>query len=379
MKLIAGSQVPKGFAEIADLFHEPPQQITRFILGKKGETPSSTDHIVHHSLDELSAAAFEKSSEGASLTIKSIVGYENPEVRGPGRSAPPLQSIDCTKGSVPPLRAHLLSVRAKRASSVFRETHFENCEIGILVPNSEVRRLHLSGGRYGVLDLSKLGAVIDAEVILEGCEILEIRVGSEFAIRNLVIDDVTFPAVAKRWPTESDNEQYRAPLPKIDRASFGHLGEWAKRTGSSDVAHFARDKELEIERSTSKGLYWLWLVCWGAFSEFGLAPIRPMIWLLLFALLNAVLVCTTGSEIGLPNSQLNGWRAMLVDQIGHDGMERALVSSFEGLTTPLSGLSGRRLVVPDNPFAAVFQIIYGFFAIGMVSLTILSLRRRFKV
>lgn len=380
MRLTNGQLVPRGFKDIVDLFLDHPDKIKHFRLGRKGESSGADNTIVFDIVEDLANAAFASAAEGASLAIKSVGGNSSVLINGTQKpSNSPLVALGLTRGNAGALDAQIWQVRASDAISEYKNTFLEDCDIGRFTPREPLRMLSIKGGRIGVLDLSQLASSEDVEVVLQDCEILQIRVGEKLGLRSLVIDGVNFSSSYEPVGEDTSVLEFRAPLPILDRASFGYLGEWARGTGSSEVAHLVRGYELAIEKSSSRGLYWFWLVLWGVFSNYGLSPIRPLAWLLLFATCNAITVYISGSEIGLSNDQLQGWRVLLSDEEGSDELERALVSSIEGLTSPLSGLSGRRLVVPNSPFVAVSQVLYGFVALGMVSLSVLSLRRRFKV
>ncbi|MEX3016362.1 hypothetical protein [Gymnodinialimonas hymeniacidonis] len=380
MKYRPGMLVPKGFNSIADLFQARPKEFTSYVLANKGEKSGSKDIIVSNNLEGLLEAAMGGESYGSTLVVKSVGGYSDVVITRERDEAPPLVAFNLLKGNSGASSAHAIGIRAGESSTQYKNTLYENCEIGRLyLQNDTVDSLAINGGVIGVLDLTSLEKSSQLEIELRDCQILQVRVDRSLALRSLVVDRVSLSTSTEKLGERLSQQEFRAPVPQLDRASFGYLGEWARKTGSSEIAHLARGHELAIEQSTTRGLYGLWLRLWGLTSDHGLSPGKPLAWLLGLFLLNTLMICLSGSELGLSNDQLAGWRTNLNDGSHADSLERAIVSSFEGLTSPLGVVSGRRLVIPSNNFAAGFQVFYGFSALGLISLSVFSVRRRFKV
>jgi hypothetical protein len=96
-------------------------------------------------------------------------------------------------------------------------------------------------------------------------------------------------------------------------------------------------------------------------------------------LMGGLLYCS-GTSLGLSKDQIIGWRVLLEDSEMHCGaFSRAVAGTFEGIVSPLSVLSLRRMVVPDQSWVAIIQVLYGYFCLTMVLLFGFSVRRRFKI
>ncbi|HKL70346.1 hypothetical protein, partial [Salibaculum sp.] len=164
-----------------------------------------------------------------------------------------------------------------------------------------------------------------------------------------------------------------------DRESMAILHNWAVEKGNSAVAHLARAKELSIERMESTGFDRALLVVWGATANYGLAPLRPLLWMIGAMLTFSCLVSLTGVTVS-PDITLSGWRLILTDQATFlDRFTVGLVTAAESITSPLSIFSFRRLLIVEQWWVAVIQVFYSYFCLAMIFWFGFSVRRRFRV
>ncbi|WP_141104891.1 hypothetical protein [Thioclava sp. IC9] len=167
---------------------------------------------------------------------------------------------------------------------------------------------------------------------------------------------------------------------RLDRESYAQLNNWAEKKGNSKLAHFARGHELSIEKEDAERAEKFFFVLWSSLSDYGLSFWRPLIILFLTLLLLSTLLFATGTT--LFRSDINsyaGWQGSMVGNSLAAQSIRALVGSIEGIFSPFSLFSARRLVVPCQPWVAFIQFFVSYFSIGLVFLFGFAVRRRFKV
>ena len=232
----------------------------------------------------------------------------------------------------------------------------------------------------GVLNLEHSKAGQDVEKIsLNDCKILSLILPREIKARDVEIKNVEFVSTYENVTEELSVNQL--PQPTLDRASFGFLHDWAVKAGNSEIAHLARGNELAIERRTAtKGLERFILSLWSLFGNFGLSPMRPIIWMFAAMIAMCIILFCTGTSLSIPADELVGWRNALQDTEDYSGaLARAAAGTLEGGVSPLSVFSSRRMIIPNSEWIAGLQVLYGYFCISMFLLFGFSVRRRFKI
>ncbi|WP_340238140.1 hypothetical protein [Sulfitobacter pontiacus] len=232
----------------------------------------------------------------------------------------------------------------------------------------------------GVLNLKHSKAGQDVERIsLNDCKILSLLLPREIKARDVEIKNVEFVSTYENVTEELSVDPL--PQPTLDRASFGFLHDWAVKAGNSEIAHLARGNELAIERRiATKGLERFILSLWYIFGNFGLSPMRPIIWMFAAMIAMCAILFCTGTSLSIPADELVGWRHALQDTEDYSGaLARAAAGTLEGGVSPLSVFSSRRMIIPNSEWIAGLQVLYGYFCIAMFLLFGFSVRRRFKI
>jgi hypothetical protein len=216
-------------------------------------------------------------------------------------------------------------------------------------------------------------------IYIENCKILSLRLPRHLTARDVEIQNVEFISTYEKDCKALTDTLERRPI--LDRASFGFLHDWAVKAGNSEIAHLARGNELAIERRTAtKGLERFILSLWSIFGNFGLSPMRPIIWMFVAMIAMCVILFCTGTSLSIPADELVGWRNALQDTKDYSGaLARAAAGTLEGGVSPLSVFSSRRMVIPNSGWIAGLQVLYGYFCIAMFLLFGFSVRRRFKI
>jgi hypothetical protein len=272
----------------------------------------------------------------------------------------------------------LKNVSTKKLSLSARQGVVENCKALRFDLNFASGHFVFKNCHFGIFHLNT-GSVGGATIRLENCSVCQISLSSDPNLRDLQVTGSTFSTRSERVENDLIGDIEPWLVPSFDRASYEILYDWAVKQKNSGVAHIARGAELAVDRFDSKGIYWLALVLWGWLSNYSLAPLRPILWLLgAMVVFGFVLFCT-GTSLGVDSTTLTGWRQGLIGYDFSARVTRAVVGVFEGIGSPLSVLGVRKLVVPDSPWVALVQLLYGIFCISLFFLFFSSLRRRFRI
>lgn len=260
---------------------------------------------------------------------------------------------------------------------------------GVLIENCKVLRLSCRSLR-GVVEIKNSeigqvnapGATPFFEIRFLETKVIGLFLDENFSCREVKIDEKTkfSRTIIAKDLSGFIGGRPSNPAPYPDRQSFAYLHDWATAAGNTRVAHIARGNELAIEKSLSHGFEWVVLSLWQAFADFGLKPLRPLLWILFLYASFSVLLLWSGTSLGSDSGSYNGWRSVLVAGQGFEmEISRALVGAAEGIVSPFSVFNVRRLIVPNEPWVATLQVFYNYFCIVMLFLFGFSVRRRFKV
>ena len=270
---------------------------------------------------------------------------------------------------------------AKAKEATFQGSHINlnNCEFGVL--NIDCwKSLRATNCKIGKLVLNSKG---DKDVVpqvsfnFENCDILSLEVQDIDCVRTINFSNSSVSTKLETARLKEHNDLINDLL--LDRKSFADLYRWAVNAGDSKTAHWARGRELAVEKLEADTQEKIILTLWGVFSLYGLSIWRPVFWLLGAVLASVLLLALCGAEVAVPERNLVGWREILLGSGFEYNLARAVVGSIEGLTAPFSVFSPRRLVVPDKAAVAVFQFFYGYFCLSMILLFGFAVRRRLRM
>jgi len=366
--------VPKGTSRLFDKtkLAVPKEQITQLNLnlharqqsGPKGEAFASNKALAKHVLD----------NQGSVFDLTSPSNAFSVNVSGRPSVAAKFRNISLTHSS----SNRLKHITAQKVILGTGDVLLEDATIYHLAIDAGFHEAVIKDCVIGTLEL-KNGDKTEGDLELENCTILCLRFPKEISLRDIRIKNCTFVDSYEK-PLEKD-ENIKLVHPRPDRASFGFLHDWAVKAGNSEIAHMARGKELAIEQRTATSIFErLVLSLWGVFGNFGLSPLRPILWMITaMAFMCGILFCT-GTSLGVSEDQVVGWRMYLLDSKTHSGaLTRAVSGALEGSISPLSIFSPRRMIIPDERIVAGLQVVYGYFCLTMVLLFGFSVRRRFKI
>lgn len=228
------------------------------------------------------------------------------------------------------------------------EAHITECWIGKLVlPESAASSLHISGGSVRCIQCPppKAKSPFSGTVQFSG---------------------VNLPT-SRRWKL--------FPGPQPYRSLRAHL----EALQNIPMAQLMRAKELASELEDEKGL--IRFVNWfnGFFSEYGLAPERPLVWASAIWLAASTLtMMVNGADLAVPPDQLHGWQNGLEGPTLHARILRAATLATQAIN-PLSLLETRKLVTASGVGWGALMSVAGLIIDFLLALTFLGVRKRFKM
>ncbi|MGI3163338.1 hypothetical protein [Pseudooceanicola sp. 200-1SW] len=344
-----------------------------------------------NSAQELLSKQQELASEGKSTRVSAQVGgdrraaEEIGEYLLPELSGKMLESLTFSTyiNSEATLAGYdIVGLRAVDANLRIKDCTLRDMMVGSLTLHAK-GTVRLEDCRVGRLIISGDG---EPDIVLYGGRVLVIEVQDEPSLRSLNLSGVQIskhPMKASKAP-----EDLPAWL-RLDAVSFRRLHKWAQDKEDAKLAHQMRGHQLSVDYYLADGPEKPFLRLWWLFGNYGLSLWRPLLWLLLAFAVFMDLLLWSGSVSGIDPvpaatsstaGQLSeGWRSVLVgDEMGAR-LARAIVGATESIFSPVNVFSTRKLVVPSEPWVAVFQFFYSYFCLGMIFLFGFSIRRRFKI
>jgi|GEM_PF-3477591 len=180
--------------------------------------------------------------------------------------------------------------------------------------------------------------------------------------------DVLLPTNRKQTQLFTGTQPYR------------NLRSHMEKLNNGPMANMFRTLELKSERKESdKKLTWLLNGLYDITSGYGSSPGKPLIWLIaLYLACTAMALCYDTGVTPLADDQYVGWRANLNNEnTGH--IWRAFFLPLQSMISPAGLLSTRNLVVAQTALGGTIFSIFGLFMDALVFLSILAIRKRFKL
>lgn len=270
-------------------------------------------------------------------------------------------------------------VRANEITLTGVECLLKNVECAKLQITARSGRIVIENCFIGDLLINFPEAEVELTIEISNSRIVGFWLANPPKIRDFSLINTTFARYKLKHSFLAELDMLGHQAPRINRKSFALLHLWATANGNNETAHQARGEELALQLNSASGLFFAYLWMWGAFANFGLSPLRPVILMVIVAMISGSLMYFFGTEVGIPNSALVGWRTQLLEVDGiRDDLFRALIGSIEGIFSPLLSLSGRVMIVPDAFSVSIFKAVQGYFSVFLVSISAFSLRRRFR-
>lgn len=153
-----------------------------------------------------------------------------------------------------------------------------------------------------------------------------------------------------------------------------------------------RALELDAERQFDTGITWLTSSIYKLLANYGLSPGRPLFiaMILYLTAIPIVYAYDGGGSPGMPSNRYQGYLSSFTEEcqpkqgdaiarICESRMWRSAFLPFQAIGGPIVLFSANKLVVPNKTKTAVALGAYGIVMDLLLFLSILSLRRRFKL
>jgi len=258
-----------------------------------------------------------------------------------------------------------------------------NARIGhLILQPSEYCSLHLENCLIGSLDLAPDSV-------------------RNLTIKNCLILNISCPPPDEKNPisgtVEIDRSTYFDTL-RGDRRTFSgpqcytSMRAHLEKLQNARMAALFRSLELKAERQSDSGLNLIANWLYAVLANYGLSPAKPLLWALaLYIICVAGIFALDGGATALPEDRYQGYLshlfgdcAALVDtqfgpEICNERLARSAFLPFQSIGGPIVFFSANKLVVAKYFWTATTLVVQGLFTDILIFLTILSIRRRFKL
>lgn len=185
---------------------------------------------------------------------------------------------------------------------------------------------------------------------------------------SVLFSDVHFVTSAKHSSLFKGPQQFR------------NLRSHFEKIQNGPAASLMRAKELDSERKNEKGVSKIFSWIYWFFSNYGLNPGRPLIFLLGFFLITAGFVYSYDKGTLTPREEyLTGWQTRLKN--GKEGslFLRSIILPIQSMVNPFGLFNINKPLVPASLLGKLFLTIYGIVADSLIAFTIFGIRKRFKI
>jgi len=192
--------------------------------------------------------------------------------------------------------------------------------------------------------------------------------GVEMLSSDITIDGINIPAIHTKY-------KY------LNAQPFRNFRHHLKSLENTPMSNLFHSLELRAERMTdplpNKTISYLY----DLFSEYGSSILRPFLWLIGFWIASTSLFYFTD---GLENicSKCNlysGWREIFLETGWWPTLSKAMYQSLVNIANPLGIFGVKSFLVPKYGLLVVWSIVHSLFSVAFITLTIFSIRRRFKL
>ncbi len=276
-------------------------------------------------------------------------------------------------------RFRVADLAAQRINVTNSNVRLENVDCQQLECRSDGLAIELLNSRIGILKLVGEGNRFSS-FRLESCSVLSLSIAPAIDFGDFVAIETIFASRLEGWPIGSLQAEKLSNFgARLDRASMARLHKWAQESGNSKIAHLARGYEVAFEVAEADRQEKLFFFLWGLAADYGLSLWKPLVWLVALFLAFSLLLCVSGTELGIPQSEAFGRRQNLVGSTCVAQFARAVAGASESIFSPFAVFSTRRLVVPTSGTVAIIQFFYSYMCIALLFTFGFAVRRRFKV
>lgn len=333
----------KGYQEFIDRINSHKDQYTRIDFYSSGQYGTA----IHHDFEGVKAHSFQ------------VRGVKNFRIKN--------------------LETFSLSIENEAPTYV----QLTSCRIAELRVNVDCRsNLVLINCQIGTLNIQK-NSVTDLKI--DGCEISDVKCPIPEQ-DNPILGSVVVTKNSWFATQAGDNHVFSGPQ------SYTSMRAHLEKLQNAPMAGRFRALELAAERQSDTGLTWFSNILYGATANYGLSPARPLlIALVLYAVFVVGVYSFDGGVRGMPEDRYQGYLSVLAQECSDPSstdkdaklciprLARSAFLPFQSIGGPIVFFSANKLVVAQKPFTVLLLGIQGLFTDIMIFLSIISIRRRFKL
>lgn len=164
--------------------------------------------------------------------------------------------------------------------------------------------------------------------------------------------------------------------PQQYRSLRAHL----EKLENAPAASQMRALELAAERESDEGLTLFVNWVYGTFANYGLDPGRPLKFagaLYIFAVI--IIFLGDGGAAGILPELYKGWQTALIEPGVWSEVRRSLLLPLQSLVNPFGLFGTRKLIVPATGWGQIFLAIQGLACDVLLAMSIIAIRKRFKL
>lgn len=287
-------------------------------------------------------------------------------------------------------------VLSRHSKSHFRELTLRRTK-GANISGALIRDL-IIGDEAGPIELERcyVGLMrirdgVRADIELRHCWIGNLVLGEE-ALARLSVTGGSIRAIESPPPhrgnpfvgsvTISDVVMPTTPKSLLLKGpqTYSNLRSHLEKLGNVPAANLMRARELATERHYERGLTRLVNWIYEFFGDHGLRAGRPLAWAFLaYGVAFALVVGLDGGKWSPDATLYFGWRTVLTEQALYGDIARSAFLCLQSIINPFGIFGPRSLVVPGTVTGQAILAVQGLFTDLMLFLTILGIRRRFKL
>lgn len=351
-------------------WHYKKRPTREFVEWCRGNPPTTTKIFNAREIHEA-IALLKRHSQPIEITIDRTLGAETLVLDGGG-----IDYRNCiTKLTIPDTTIKNLSIENVAIGSLSLEIK----TLQVTIRNSAISRLRLLYGG----------------VVLENCNIGTLAlvghpqglIGThELTVSGGCILDIECPAPWTPSPFQGPASFSNVFLPRnpVDYLIKGpqpyrNVRSHLRKLENSQGANLFHSAELAMERKTDSRANKVLGFLYETFSDYGSSTLRPLAWLVGLWYLSFLVIFLTDGATQVTGVDYSGWRAVLQEADCWGRFWRAMVLSLQQISSPLTILGAKTLLVAKYTWLASWSVIHSLLSVVLIALFVLAVRRRFKM
>ncbi len=285
---------------------------------------------------------------------------------------------------------------------------YKNCLTALTIPDTTIKNLIIENVAIGSLTLqvrtlqvtirnsaiSRL-QLLYGGVVLENCNIGTLTLAghpqgligtNELTVSGGCILDIVCPPPWTPSPFQGSASFSNIFLPRnpVDYLIKGpqpyrNVRSHLRKLENSQGANLFHSAELAMERRTDTRANKVLGFLYEIFSDYGSSTLRPVGWLVGLWFLSFLVIYITNGAAQVNGVDYSGWREVLLASDCWGRFWRAVVLSLQQISSPLTILGAKTLLVAKYTWLATWSVIHSLLSVVLIALFVLAVRRRFKM